>query len=119
MISVCTATFKNTDVMELARTLRQLSQSSNSSLTELNISILSCPELMVILMEASPYITSMHIEIQTVWGYWNLPPHYNQTDESGDVKLEIRPESEQELNFTVPVETHVEMFKYLKSCSTN
>lgn len=86
-ISVCTATFTNTDVMELAQKLRQLSESSYSSLTELNISILPCPELLVILMEAIPYITSMHMEVQTVWGYWNLPPHYNQTDKSGDVKL--------------------------------
>lgn len=75
--------------MGVAGALRQLSDSSRSSLTDLSISVLPHPELMEILLDASPNITSLHVEIQTVTYGPRLSPHHYRTAEphmSGAVK---------------------------------
>lgn len=59
-------TFWCSVVLGLARALKQLSDSSRSSLTDLSISILPQTSLTEILLDASPNITSLHVEIQTV-----------------------------------------------------
>lgn len=79
-------TFTDTDVMHLAKALRQLYESSHCSLTELSISTLPRPELMEHLLAASPNITSLHVEIQSVWGLQDASYHY-WTTESGVLKL--------------------------------
>lgn len=79
-------TFTDTDVMHLAKALRQLYESSHSSLTELSISTLPRPELMEHLLAASPNITSLHVEIQSVWGLQDSSCHY-WTTESGVLLL--------------------------------
>ncbi|XP_032381254.1 uncharacterized protein lrrc41 isoform X1 [Etheostoma spectabile] len=84
------ATFRDFDVLGLARALKQLSQSPRSSLTELSISVLPYTWLMGILLDASPNVTSLHVEIQTVmWGLRFLPhhPRMAELDVSGAVKL--------------------------------
>ncbi|XP_029684586.1 uncharacterized protein lrrc41 isoform X2 [Takifugu rubripes] len=81
-------TFTDTDVMHLARALRQLYESSRSSLTELSISALPRPELIEHLLAASPNITSLHVEIQSVWGLQDSSCHY-WTPESAQVPLEM------------------------------
>ncbi|XP_031167583.1 leucine-rich repeat-containing protein 41 isoform X2 [Sander lucioperca] len=70
------ATFRDSDVLGLARALKQLSESPRSSLTDLSISVLPYTRLMGILLDASPNVTSLHVEIQTVmWGPRFLPHH--------------------------------------------
>ncbi|TMS20459.1 Leucine-rich repeat-containing protein 41 [Larimichthys crocea] len=60
----------------------KLSESSRSSLTDLSISVLPYTELLEILLDASPKVTSLHVEIQTVmWGPRFLL-HHSTTDES-------------------------------------
>lgn len=76
--------------MGLARALRQLDGSSLSFLTDLTVSALPYPELMEILLDASPNITSLQVEIQTVICSPRFSPqHYwaTQPDTSGAVKL--------------------------------
>lgn len=79
-------TFTDTEVMHLAKALRQLHESNRSSLTELSISALPRLELMQHLLAASPNITSLHVEIQSVWGLQDSSCHYCTT-ESGVPKL--------------------------------
>ncbi|KAF1386025.1 hypothetical protein PFLUV_G00113870 [Perca fluviatilis] len=84
------ATFRDSDVLGLARALKQLSESPHSSLTDLSISVLPYTRLMGILLDASPNVTSLHVEIQTVmWGPRFLPhhPRMAELDVSGAVKL--------------------------------
>uniref|UniRef100_A0A8C9X0E2 Leucine-rich repeat-containing protein 41 n=1 Tax=Sander lucioperca TaxID=283035 RepID=A0A8C9X0E2_SANLU len=84
------ATFRDSDVLGLARALKQLSESPRSSLTDLSISVLPYTRLMGILLDASPNVTSLHVEIQTVmWGPRFLPhhPRMAELDVSGAVKL--------------------------------
>lgn len=89
-MSVYVATFRDSDVLGLARALKQLSESSCSSLTDLNIGVLPYAKLVGVLLDASPGVTSLHVEIQTVlWGP-RLLPHHPRTAEShmsGTVKL--------------------------------
>ncbi|KAM3620024.1 uncharacterized protein V6R79_017225 [Siganus canaliculatus] len=59
-------TFSGCDVLGLASALKQLSKSTQSSLTDLNISILPYTDLVEILLDASPSLTSLHVEIQTL-----------------------------------------------------
>lgn len=69
-------------MLDLARALGQLSESSRSSLTNLSISVLPYTQLMEILLNASPKVTSLHVEIQTVmWGPRFLL-HHSRNDES-------------------------------------
>ncbi|GAA6226197.1 leucine-rich repeat-containing protein 41 [Lates japonicus] len=76
------STFRDSDVLGLARALKQLSESSCSSLTDLNIGILPYAKLVGVLLDASPGVTSLHVEIQTVlWGP-RLLPHHPRTSES-------------------------------------
>ncbi len=82
LMFVCAATFRDLDVLSLAKALKQLSESSRSSLTDLSISVLPYTKLVEILLDASPNVTSLHVEIQTVmWGPRFLP-HYPRTAES-------------------------------------
>lgn len=70
-------------MLDLARALGKLSESSRSSLTDLSISVLPYTELLEILLDASPKVTSLHVEIQTVmWGPRFLL-HHSTTNESG------------------------------------
>lgn len=76
--------------MALARALRQLDGSSLSFLTDLTVSALPYPELMEILLDARPNITSLQVEIQIM----TCSPHFSprrywatQPDTSGAVKL--------------------------------
>ncbi|KAK5869427.1 hypothetical protein PBY51_024143 [Eleginops maclovinus] len=59
------ATFRDTDVLGLAKALKQLTESSRCSLTELSISILPYTGLVEFLLDANPNLTSLHVEIQT------------------------------------------------------
>lgn len=77
--------------MGVAEALRQLSDSARSSLTDLSVSILPYPELMEILLDASPSITSLHVEIQTLTYGPRLSPRHYRTAEphvSGAVMLQ-------------------------------
>lgn len=81
-MSVYAATFRDSDVLNLATALKQLSGSSRSSLTHLSISALPYTSLVEILLDASPKVTSLHVEIQTVmWGL-DIPSHHSTTAES-------------------------------------
>ncbi|XP_051233768.1 uncharacterized protein lrrc41 [Dicentrarchus labrax] len=81
--------FRDSDVLGLARTLKQLSESSHSSLTDLSISVLPYTELVEILLDASPNVTSLHVEIQTlVWGQ-RFTPHHPRTAESDMSELPL------------------------------
>ncbi|XP_037625207.1 leucine-rich repeat-containing protein 41 isoform X1 [Sebastes umbrosus] len=72
-------------VLRLARALKQLSESSCSSLTELSISVLPYIRLMEVLLDASPNVTSLHVDIETVtWGPL-FSPHHLRTAESDDM----------------------------------
>lgn len=68
--------------MHVAQALRQLYESSHSSLADLSISVLPCLELLEVLLAASPNLTSMHVEIQTVWSF---SPGHDWTAEPGAV----------------------------------
>ncbi|XP_026201412.1 leucine-rich repeat-containing protein 41 isoform X2 [Anabas testudineus] len=76
------STFRDVDVLDLAKALKQLSESSCSSLTNLSISVLPYTSLMEILLEASPKVISLQVEIQSVmWGP-PLPSHHPRTAKS-------------------------------------
>uniref|UniRef100_UPI0037E92E7A uncharacterized protein lrrc41 isoform X2 n=1 Tax=Semicossyphus pulcher TaxID=241346 RepID=UPI0037E92E7A len=62
-------TFRDSDVFDLARALRKLSGSSNSSLTDLSISVLPYAKLMEILLNASSKVKSLLVEIHTLVPY--------------------------------------------------
>ncbi|XP_078115637.1 uncharacterized protein lrrc41 isoform X2 [Sander vitreus] len=84
------ATFRDSDVLGLARALKQLSESPRSSLTDLSISVLPYTRLMGILLDASPNVTSLHVEIQTLmWGPRFLPHHPRMAElDVSDMPLE-------------------------------
>lgn len=69
---VFAVTFNGTDMLDLARALKQLSESPRSSLTELTVSVLPHTELVDTLLEASPNLTSLCVELLT--GHWT-PVH--------------------------------------------
>nr|XP_046246904.1 uncharacterized protein lrrc41 isoform X2 [Scatophagus argus] len=82
--------FRDSDVMGFARALRQLSDSSHSSLSDLSISVLPYTELVEILLDASPNITSLQVEIQTVtWGP-HISPHHPRIAESDMSELPLK-----------------------------
>ncbi|XP_029001811.1 leucine-rich repeat-containing protein 41 isoform X2 [Betta splendens] len=58
--------FKDTDVLDFARALKQLSESSLSSLRDLSIGILPYTSFLEILLNANPKVMSLHVEIQTL-----------------------------------------------------
>ncbi|XP_047230866.1 leucine-rich repeat-containing protein 41 isoform X2 [Girardinichthys multiradiatus] len=61
--------FRESDVLDFAGALKQLSDSSCSSLVHLNIGLLPHIGLMKTLLNASPRLTSLYVEFQTVmWG---------------------------------------------------
>jgi len=63
-------------VLCLATALKQLSDSSRSFITDLNISVLPTTKLMEQLLDASPSLTSLYVEIQTVvWGSHSILHH--------------------------------------------
>lgn len=82
--------------MQAVRALRQLHESSHSCLTDLSISVLPCPELLEVLLAASPKLTSMHVEIQAVWASQGFSPCPDWTTEAGAAKLlgDVFPESD-------------------------
>ncbi|XP_068563898.1 uncharacterized protein lrrc41 isoform X1 [Cebidichthys violaceus] len=83
-------TFRDSDVLSLARALKQLSESSRSALADLSVSVLPCTRLVEVLLDASPNLTSLHAEIQTLmWGP-RLLPHPPRTAES-DMSAELLP----------------------------
>ncbi|XP_034036068.1 leucine-rich repeat-containing protein 41 [Thalassophryne amazonica] len=57
-------TFCDSDVLSLARPLKQLSESLSSSLTELSISVLPSADLVDTLLDACTNLTSLSVEIQ-------------------------------------------------------
>ncbi|XP_053286265.1 uncharacterized protein lrrc41 isoform X2 [Pleuronectes platessa] len=80
------ATFRDSDVLDLARGLKQLSESSRCSLTYLNIGILPFTKLMEILLDAVPKVTSLHVEIlHMMWGQ-----HHPQTVKSDVSELPLQ-----------------------------
>lgn len=81
------ATFTSVDVTHVARALKRLHESSHSSLTDLSIGVLPCPELLEVLLAASPSLTSMHVEIQDAWDFQGLFPSHGWTAGPGAVKL--------------------------------
>ncbi|XP_029286116.1 uncharacterized protein lrrc41 isoform X2 [Cottoperca gobio] len=60
------STFRDTDVLSLAKALKQLTESSRSSLTDLSISVLPYTGLVEFLLDANPNLIFLHVEIQTV-----------------------------------------------------
>ncbi|KAG7228925.1 hypothetical protein INR49_008703 [Caranx melampygus] len=66
---------RDADVSGLARALRQLSGSCRNSLNNLTIGVLSGTKHVKILLSASPNLTSLHVDIQTVWGPQCFPYH--------------------------------------------
>lgn len=73
--------------MLVVRALKQLEESSHSSLTELSISTLPCLELLELLLAASPKLTSLQVEVQSVWGSQGFSGCPDWTSEPGAVKL--------------------------------
>ncbi|KAI3368669.1 hypothetical protein L3Q82_025397 [Scortum barcoo] len=85
------STFRDLDVLGLARGLKQLTDSSRSSLTDLSISVLPYTELVEILLDASPNVTSLYVEIQTlIWGprFSSHHPTTAGSDMSAELPLE-------------------------------
>ncbi|XP_040897197.1 uncharacterized protein lrrc41 isoform X2 [Toxotes jaculatrix] len=83
------STFLDSDMLGLASALQQLSESSHSSLTELNIGVLPHTKFTEILLDASPAVTSLHLEVQTVmWGPCLLP-NYPRTLEPDISELSL------------------------------
>ncbi|XP_029988120.1 leucine-rich repeat-containing protein 41 isoform X2 [Sphaeramia orbicularis] len=77
------STFKYTDVLSLVRALKQLSESSSSCLTELNISVLPYTELIGMLLDARPSLVSLHVEIHTMlWMPHVTAPVFAEPDTS-------------------------------------
>ncbi|TNN77488.1 Leucine-rich repeat-containing protein 41 [Liparis tanakae] len=84
-------TFRDSDVLLLARALKQLSESSRSALTDLSISVLPCIRLVEVLLDASPRLTALHVEVQTLmWGPRTVPhrPRTVESNKSGPLPLE-------------------------------
>ena len=79
---VYSATFRESDVLGLSRALKQLSENSRSSLTDLNIGVLPYTKLSEILLDAAPKVTSLHMEIQTVMWEPHFLPYHPRTAES-------------------------------------
>lgn len=58
--------FRESDVLSLAGALKQLSDSSCSSITDLSVGVLPSNKLVEVLLDANPNMTSLQVEIQTV-----------------------------------------------------
>ncbi|XP_044216488.1 uncharacterized protein lrrc41 isoform X1 [Thunnus albacares] len=80
--------FSVSDVLGLARALKQLSGSSRSSLTDLSISVLPNTELMDILLDTSRSLTSLCVEFQTSLWEPRLIPHQPLSEMSAELLLE-------------------------------
>ncbi|XP_026179046.1 uncharacterized protein lrrc41 isoform X2 [Mastacembelus armatus] len=76
------STFRASDVFGLARALKQLSESSHNSLTDLSISVLPYTQFVEILLDSSPRVSLLHVEIQAVMGGPSFPLHVLSTAES-------------------------------------
>ncbi|KAF3835589.1 hypothetical protein F7725_028147 [Dissostichus mawsoni] len=59
------ASFRDADVLGLAKALKTLTESCRCSLTELSVSVLPYAGLLEFLLDANPHLTSLHVEIQT------------------------------------------------------
>lgn len=87
---VCAATFRDSDVLGLARALKQLSESSRSSLTDLSISVLPYIKLVGTLLDASPNVTSLHVEIQALmWGHQSRAAESDMSG-AGDASTKVK-----------------------------
>lgn len=64
-LRVSAASFRDADVLGLAKALKMLTESCRSSLTELSVSVLPYAGLLEFLLDANPHLTSLHVEIQT------------------------------------------------------
>lgn len=103
------AIFKESDVLDVATALQQLSESSSSSLLHLSIGLLPHVGLMQTLLTASPKLTSLYVEFQTV--LWE--PQLNvdhpgtaepDTSELGLEKLTVKvTQLQTDLNFWISV----------------
>ncbi|XP_008275548.1 uncharacterized protein lrrc41 isoform X2 [Stegastes partitus] len=107
-LNLHTLTFRYSDVLGLARALKQLSDSSCSSLTDLCISILPNTNLLEILLDASPTVTSLHVEIHSVTLEPRfLPLHHRTADSDKPVllleKLKVVAEVQTDLRFLTSV----------------
>ncbi|XP_056132717.1 uncharacterized protein lrrc41 [Lampris incognitus] len=95
--------FSDLDILTLARSLKQLSETSRSSLTSLSIGVLPHAVFMETLLDACLNLRSLSVEIHTVTENHGL--HKTKTDGSkGFAELPL-----QELTVTVPqVQTHLD-----------
>ncbi|CAJ1060169.1 leucine-rich repeat-containing protein 41 [Xyrichtys novacula] len=80
-------TFKDSDVLDLARSLRQLSESSCSSLTNLSVCALPYTKLMKFLLNANSKMKSLHVGINTVVPCTQVPES-DMSDIKADLPLE-------------------------------
>uniref|UniRef100_A0A8D3CP93 Leucine-rich repeat-containing protein 41 n=1 Tax=Scophthalmus maximus TaxID=52904 RepID=A0A8D3CP93_SCOMX len=82
-------TLRESDVLGLARALKQLSESSRSCLTFLNIGVLPNAKLTEMLLDACPKVTSLHVEIQTMmWGTLVQAYHPRTAESDKELPLE-------------------------------
>ncbi|KAM9848526.1 uncharacterized protein lrrc41 isoform 2-T2 [Aulostomus maculatus] len=78
------STFTDLDVFDMARALKQLSESSSNSLVDLSISVLPHIELMDSLLDASPNLTSLCVKVQTF--FW--APHFAVHPAESELRIE-------------------------------
>ncbi|XP_041646743.1 uncharacterized protein lrrc41 [Cheilinus undulatus] len=105
------STFSNLDVFALARALKQLSQSSQSSLTDLSISTLPYAKLMQVLLSSSSKVKSLHVEIHTL-------DHYSLFTGSTFIDTEELPLEKLTIKLT-ELQTDVQIFTTVLRCSPN
>nr|XP_019937023.1 PREDICTED: leucine-rich repeat-containing protein 41 [Paralichthys olivaceus] len=98
------AIFGGSDLLDLARGLKRLSESSRCSLTHLSVAFLPCTRFMEVLLDAVPEVTSLHVEILSMM--WGSYPQAAKSDvpELPLQKLKIRiTEFQTDLNFITSV----------------
>lgn len=83
-------TFMDSDVLSLVRALKQLSECSHSSLTDLSISVLPYTELVKIILDASPKLTSLHTEVRSMICQPHFTSHDLSTEELALEKLTVK-----------------------------
>lgn len=66
--------FKLQDMLDLSRALQQLSVCPEGGLVHLSVSIIPCPVLVEVLLEACPRLLSLSVEIDTSLGQGSVSP---------------------------------------------